>query len=132
MPGAVLVCAALGGDDFSDEHVPRRVRGDVVADEPVVGPHRRRPQPFARDEQQIDPFMRPVVYELGPLEQRLDEAIAGGSGRGRFRWSGGVLECWSVCGIVSITPGFTPFITRSLCARGQEFTGLLRGGEQAD
>ena len=74
--GPVLERAALRGEDFPDEHVPGSVGSDAVADEPIIGPHRRQLEPFARDQQQVGPFAGPVIDKLGPLQKGLDEPVA--------------------------------------------------------
>ena len=73
---AIFQRAALRGENAARELVPRRVRGDVVADPFVIGPHRRRAQFLARDEQQVAPFVAPVIDELRAREQRFDEPVA--------------------------------------------------------
>ena len=66
---AVLVRAAGGGDDLAGELVPRRVRGDALANPVVVRLERLRPQPLAGEQQQVGPFVGPVIDELRPRQQ---------------------------------------------------------------
>ena len=84
--GAIFERAALRGQYLADEEVPWRVGGDVVANPVVIRPHRRSFQFPALDQQQVGAPVSPVIHELGPPQQRVDELVAGGGGRG------GVLE----------------------------------------
>ena len=49
---------------------------NAVANPVVEGPHRGRTQLAARHEQQVGPFVSPVVDELVALEQRVDQLRA--------------------------------------------------------
>jgi len=55
------------GEEALREHVPRRVRRDLIADPRVVAPHRRRLELAFRDQEQVAPLVAPVIDELGPL-----------------------------------------------------------------
>lgn len=73
---AVLERAAGGGEQITHHGVPRRVRGDVTADPVVIRPHGLRHEFVAIHEEEIAPSMRPVIDELGPLQQRVNEVVA--------------------------------------------------------
>lgn len=75
VPAAVLECAAGGGEQITHHGVPRRVRGDVTADPVVIRPHGLRHEFVAIHEEEIAPTMRPVIDELRPLQQRVDETV---------------------------------------------------------
>ena len=67
LPVAVTICAG--------ELVPGRVGFDLVANPGVVGPHRPAwRQLVAVDQQQVGPFVGPVVDELGPRQAALRSA----------------------------------------------------------
>ena len=73
---AVLPRAAGAGEDLAGEFVPRLVLFDAVANPVVEGPHRVRTKLAARDQQQIGPFVGPVVDELVALEKLVDQLRA--------------------------------------------------------
>ena len=74
--GAVFERAALRGEDFPDEDIPGRVGGDVVPNPVVIRPHGGGFQLLALDQQQVGPFVSPVINELRALQQRFDELVA--------------------------------------------------------
>ena len=69
---AILPRASGACKDFACELVPRLVLAYAVADPVVEGPHRVRPQLAAGDEQQIRPFIGPIIDELFTFEQPVD------------------------------------------------------------
>ena len=73
---AVRQRVARRGQHLTRQRVPRLVGGDAGANPVVVRPHRVRLQAPARDEQQVRPFVGPVVDELRPFEQRIHQARA--------------------------------------------------------
>ena len=79
--GAVFQGAARRGDDGLDEFVPGGVLLDLRADPLVVGFERLGTQTLAAGQQQVAPAIGPVVDELGPGQQRLDQSIALVGGR---------------------------------------------------
>ena len=60
----VLQRAPFGRHDASRKLIPRSVRLDLIANPGIIGPHRRRTQPFAVDQEQVGPLIGPVVDEL--------------------------------------------------------------------
>ncbi len=73
---AVFQRAAGGRHQVAGELVPRRVGRHVVANPVIVGPHRRRPQLLAVDQQQVAPLVGPIVDKLRPRQQLLDQLVA--------------------------------------------------------
>ncbi len=76
----VKVCCALGqavafcGDYLTDNLVPRRIIGDARTEPRVVGFDGIRPEIGSVDEENVGEPVRPVVHELGALEEGFDEA----------------------------------------------------------
>ena len=88
--GAVVVRVALRSQNALREFIPRRILLDLQANPFVVRFDRLGTQTVAGDEQQIGPFVGPVVYELRapqqivgqPLEKWTNETGSASSGRG--------------------------------------------------
>jgi len=75
---AIFERAALCGDNFASEHVPGSVLSHFVAYPIVIRPDGRRFELFGADEQQIGPFIGPVIHKFGTAKQRFDEPVAFG------------------------------------------------------
>ena len=74
--GAVFDAFARCRDDRPHELVPGRTGGYLLVNPLVVALERHRAQPRAAEHQQVRPFVGPVVGELRPFEQALDEGIS--------------------------------------------------------
>ncbi len=71
--------AAAGGEQLADELVVRLVLGDRRPDPAVIGLGRIGPEidgELRLDPQDVAPFHRPVVRELIPLQQTIDQRRA--------------------------------------------------------
>jgi len=73
---AIFERAALRRDHLARKNVPGRVCGDIVANPIVVGPNSGRFQLFGAHEQEVGPFVSPVVNEFGPAEKGFDQRVA--------------------------------------------------------
>ena len=73
--GAVVEARAARRDDVAGESVPGDIRGHPVADPAVVGVDGLRPELRAGDEENVTPFIAPVIDELGAREDELDEPL---------------------------------------------------------
>ena len=73
--GAVLETRPLGRDHVPHEAVPGRVLRHAVAYPLVVRIDRLGPQLRSTDEQHVGPLVGPVVDELGPRKQQVDESL---------------------------------------------------------
>ena len=62
--GAIFQCVPLGGDDLSDELIPRGDFFDLAAKPIVVGFEGQGAKLFATDEEQVGQTIGPVVDEF--------------------------------------------------------------------
>ena len=72
---AVLQARTLGRYHLPHEPVPRRVLRDAVADPLVVGVYGVGPQLRSAHEQDVRPLVGPVVDELRPRQEQVDETF---------------------------------------------------------
>ena len=80
---ALLVASARRGRQLARERVPGLVGGHTLPDPVVESLCALAAELPARDEQDVGPLVRPVVDELRPLQQRVDEPFPlGGRGVG--------------------------------------------------
>ena len=73
--GAVVEARAARRDDVAGESVPGDIRGHPVADPAVVGVDGLGPELRAGDEENVAPFIAPVIDELGARKEQLDEPL---------------------------------------------------------
>ena len=72
--GSVLVSRSAGGNQVACELVPGRIGGHVVADPLRVGLHGLGFEFRAGDQEQVGPFVGPVVDVFGSSEQSFDQS----------------------------------------------------------
>ena len=72
---AVLQARTLGRHHLPHEPVPRGVLRDAVADPLVVGVHRVGPQLRSAHEQDVRPLVGPIVDELRPRQEQVDQTF---------------------------------------------------------
>ena len=73
--GTVFKAGAARRDDHSHKAVPRDVLGHAVAHPLVVGVERLGPQFRACHQEDVGPLVRPVVDELWPSQQKINQPL---------------------------------------------------------
>ena len=74
--GAAHHAVAARGDDLPHELIPRRVFGHLAAQPIVISLESVGAKFFAANQKQIGPTIRPVINELRPREELIDELVA--------------------------------------------------------
>ena len=89
---AIAYGAALGGDETGDHFVPGGVGLHVFANPGVVGLHRGWTELRTVDQEQVGPFVGPVIDEFRAGEERVDQSsafVSAGVFEERFDFFGG-------------------------------------------
>src|SRR6516225_7475511 len=74
--GAVFESIAASGYDLECKLVPRFVVCDAVANPLVITPHLVIGKVVTRYQQEIGPFIGPIINEIWPLDKVVDKAIS--------------------------------------------------------